>query len=117
METARATLFEAYLPCSTEGSTSVESENKIKTMIGGNETILVVEDETSVRELASEFLKAGGYTVLEADLLLTDMVMPRRNGRDLAGKIRKIRPHEKVREVLGATSSKLPNGSKAGGPA
>ena len=74
---------------------------------------MLVEDETGVRELASEFLKAGGYTVLEAQngdealkcamncgetiqLLLTDMVMPRMSGIELASRLAKWKPELRV---------------------
>lgn len=78
----------------------------------------MVEDETDVRELASEFLREGGYTVLEAHdgeaalgivrnhgtsihLLLTDVVMPRMNGRDLAQKVYELRPDIRVMFMTG----------------
>lgn len=90
-----------------------DGENAPKSVPGGNETILVVEDETGVRELASEFLKAGGYTVLVASdgvaalkmneehpgpiqPLLTEMEMPRMNGTDLARKMCESRPKIQV---------------------
>jgi len=122
-------IFEVYLPCSAKRKPSAEPENRPKSAVGGNETILVVEDETSVRELASEFLKAGGYTVLEAkdgeaalqmamerkdtiDLLLTDMVMPRMNGRDLAQKICKIWPNIRIVFMTGYAEFGDKNGEK-----
>ncbi len=105
--------FEIYLPASAKPVTRADSASSPDTVPGGSETILLVEDETAVRELASEFLKAGGYTVLEAQdglaalevarayhgsihLLLSDVVMPRMNGRDLAQKIYGIRPDIRI---------------------
>jgi two-component system, cell cycle sensor histidine kinase and response regulator CckA len=109
----QGTTFEIYLPGSGRPVAGVVTENKSNAVPGGSETILVVEDETGVRELASEFLKAGGYTVLEASdgeeamklasnysqkihILLTDMVMPRMSGTDLAEKLWIARPDLRV---------------------
>ncbi|MBD3225867.1 MAG: response regulator [Caldithrix sp.] len=91
-----------------------------------SETILVVEDDTEVRELASSFLNTLGYRVLEAangkkalelvkknnkaieiDLVLTDVVMPHMNGEELAESIRKLNPHIKIILTSGYTDSKL----------
>jgi len=75
----------------------------------GSEVILVVEDEAGVRELTCEFLKVSGYAVLEAKdgfealdivarhmdpihLMLTDMVMPKMSGQELASRLKAIRP-------------------------
>jgi PAS domain S-box-containing protein len=86
----------------------------------GTETILVVEDETMVRELARELLEMSGYTVLEAShgrealslcrthgnpihLLLTDVVMPHMNGQELARTLAPLRPDMKVLYMSGYT--------------
>ncbi|MBX6366110.1 MAG: response regulator, partial [Gemmatimonadetes bacterium] len=79
----------------------------------GPETVLLVEDEPSVRSLARRVLQRQGYTVLEAadgeaalalaaqhaeriDLLLSDVVMPRMSGRALASHLAKLRPGLRV---------------------
>jgi len=121
--------FEIYLPSSTKRAASPGGENAPKSTPGGNETILVVEDETGVRELASEFLKTGGYTVLVASdgvaalklnmehagpihLLLTDMVMPRMNGKELAQKVSETRPKIQVVFMTGYAEFPEKNGGK-----
>jgi CheY-like chemotaxis protein len=86
----------------------------------GQETILVVEDQVDVRQIAVRQLRQLGYTVLEApdplaaltmlgeatrhlDLLLTDMVMPEMNGKELAEKARQQRPTLSVLFMTGYT--------------
>jgi CheY-like chemotaxis protein len=86
----------------------------------GTETILLVEDQTQLRALSREFLEKLGYTVLQAahaeeavrvscgfpgqiDLLLTDVVMPGVNGREMANKLKPLRPDMKVLYVSGYT--------------
>lgn len=86
----------------------------------GSETILVAEDEEGVRNLAREVLEKYGYTVLEAsngeealalaerhegplDLLLSDVVMPRMGGPELAQALVERRPNVKVLYMSGYT--------------
>jgi CheY-like chemotaxis protein len=90
----------------------------------GQETILLAEDEAEVRELAAEILQQAGYTVLQAEhgpaalrvslrheapiqLLLTDVVMPGMNGRDLANRLRQVRPGLQILYMSGYTDEVL----------
>jgi CheY-like chemotaxis protein len=87
---------------------------------GGSETILLVEDEALVRDLARTILEMYGYRVLEAqnakdalivsgrhndpiDLMLTDVVMPGMNGRELARRLAPVRPGMRVLYMSGYT--------------
>ena len=123
-ELNRGTTFKIYLPEVTEGIASTESENSGVAPTSGHETILFVEDEDSVRELVSEYLKAAGYTVLEAidgehalqiarafadpiHLLITDVVMPRLSGRELATTLLGERPATKVLFISGYTDDSV----------
>jgi len=116
-EKGHGTSFEIYLPASSRTAELGEAA-KSRPVPRGTETILLVEDETAVRELASEFLKTGGYTILEArdgsealtiastypgqiHLLLTDMVMPHINGTQLAAKLALSRPDVRVIYMTG----------------
>jgi CheY-like chemotaxis protein len=88
--------------------------------VGGNETILLVEDEPDVRHLARRVLEQQGYDVLDAadaeaavaladrhpghiHLLLTDMVLPRLSGRELAARVSIHRPSTKVLYISGSS--------------
>ena len=90
----------------------------------GSETILLVEDEESVRRLARAFLENRGYTVLEArdgahaveicekrsgpiHLMVTDVVMPKMSGRELAQRVAPLRPDMRVLFVSGYTGDSL----------
>jgi PAS domain S-box-containing protein len=113
------TAFKVYLPrCAEPGlQTCVES---IRPVARGTETILLVEDEASVRTLSGFILREAGYTVLEAQhghhavqvagefpgsihLLATDVVMPGLGGRDLAALLVTMRPHLRVLYMSGYT--------------
>jgi CheY-like chemotaxis protein len=92
--------------------------------LAGSETILLVEDEDSVRKLALHILKTSGYKVLEAasardalaiegdykgtiHLLITDMVMPRMGGRELSQRLLALRPQIKVIYMSGYTDNSV----------
>ncbi len=110
----KGTTFKVFLPCSNEPSETSLEQPAERTVRGGNETILIVEDEAPVRELVCNLLAGHGYRILQAesgvnalqvwreskaevDLLLTDLVMPdRMNGRELAEKLWNDRPELKV---------------------
>ena len=96
------------------------AKSKAKALPRGSETVLLVEDEKGVRELAREYLEMTGYTVIEAEnghtalelaamhvgpihLLMTDVVMPGISGRELAGRVKTIRPEIKVLFMSGYT--------------
>jgi CheY-like chemotaxis protein len=88
----------------------------------GSETILLVEDEANLRYLARQYLEKQGYKVIEAadgavamqiavahekviHLLLTDVIMPGMNGRELAQRISEIRPNVKILYMSGYTEN------------
>jgi len=110
--------FEIYLPPTAEGADGTEREKKPLEIPSGHETVLLVEDEPGVRDLACQFLRVKGYKVLEAKdgrealeiasryegiihLLLSDMVMPGMNGGELGLRIRDVRPEIRMAFVTG----------------
>jgi len=114
----KGTTFEIYLPPVTKVAAKPEKEERPPAVPRGTETILLVEDEAGVRELACQFLRDKGYTVLEAQgglealdiarqhrgtihLLLSDMIMPKMNGRELAAHLKAIRPETRVAFMSG----------------
>jgi PAS domain S-box-containing protein len=113
------TTFKVYLPVSGHAPTPHSAPEVVQTF-GGTETILVVEDEDAVREVARAMLQRRGYSVLVArdgdqamrvakahlgpiDLLLTDVVLPRANGRRVAERLRSERPGTRVLFMSGYT--------------
>jgi signal transduction histidine kinase/ActR/RegA family two-component response regulator len=116
-EPGQGTTFKIYLPRTEE---PLPIQQKEKEIAGGTETILVVEDEAALRELTCALLEDSGYTVIESssaedalqtgkdlqrriDLLLTDVVMPRLDGRELASRMIALRPDLKVLYMSGYT--------------
>ena len=112
------TTFTIYLPRVEESAEAPSSLTSMPTVATGSETVLVVEDEAQVRALECGLLKASGYTVLAAGdgeeamrmlgeysgtihLLLTDIIMPHMNGRELARQVVMSRPSTKVLYVSG----------------
>jgi PAS domain S-box-containing protein len=124
-ELGRGTTFKIYLPrvASTgEASTQVAAPVQDRKVERGRETILLVEDEANLRYLARQYLEKQGYRVIEAadgavavqiavahegtiHLLLTDVIMPGMNGRELAQRICEIRPNVKVLYMSGYTEN------------
>ncbi len=112
-QVGQGTTFKTYLPVATKGAPR-EPVSKRRDVPGGDETILVVEDEPALRELVQEILEKKGYRVLEAstgvqalkiweehkndiDLLLTDMMMPEGvSGRELAERVLQDRSDLKI---------------------
>jgi CheY-like chemotaxis protein len=105
--------FEIYLPKASERASRHDVVEKPAQIAQGHETILVVEDENDVRELACEFLAMTGYSVLRArhgveaidllrrhpgriDLVLSDVVMPKMGGSELAAHLPAVRPGTKI---------------------
>jgi signal transduction histidine kinase/CheY-like chemotaxis protein len=119
-EPGQGTTFRIYLPRLDVAAVTVDRNARPAAVAGGTETILLVEDEEGVRELARDILRASGYTVLEArngaealllcerhqgplDMLLTDVVMPRMSGRELAERLAPLRPDLSVLYMSGYT--------------
>ncbi|HKV48909.1 MAG TPA: ATP-binding protein [Candidatus Acidoferrales bacterium] len=101
--------FEIYLPLASGPVMRIDAEARPSVAAQGHETVLVVEDEPDVRELACRFLRVKGYSVLEAKdgadaievaaahkgsihAVVTDMVMPRIGGADLIRALKTARP-------------------------
>jgi two-component system, cell cycle sensor histidine kinase and response regulator CckA len=119
-EAGRGAVFGIYLPA-TEGWIRKQQQRFADDKVaGGSETILVVEDEPDLRELARIFLEGYGYKVLEASgadqaidsadnfdgpihLLLTDVIMPGMSGRQLAERVLSRRPQTKIVYMTGYT--------------
>ncbi len=120
-EPGNGTTFKIYFPEVDAAAEDVVSK-KEKAMPRGTETVLVVDDESSVRSLIMDTLAPLGYSLMEAssseealvlskatekeiDLLLTDVVMPGMNGRELAEALMPARPNMKVIFVSGYTDN------------
>src|ERR1700756_2861095 len=124
-EVGRGTTFKIYLPrVAGTGAHVLQVPASIQSqrVEPGTETILLVEDEANLRYLARQYLEKQGYKVVEAadgavavqiavahegviHLLLTDVIMPGMNGRELAQRISEIRPNVKVLYMSGYTEN------------
>jgi PAS domain S-box-containing protein len=122
-EIGKGTTLRVYLPrCQADAPPPAEAAAPPSSASGGHETILLVEDEAAILELGQRILGKLGYTVLAAstpdaalrlagehpgkvDLLITDVVMPSMNGRDLATRLRSLQPHLKLLFMSGYTAN------------
>src|SRR6185503_18793115 len=114
----RGARFDVLLPRSQRAAVMPQLAREVVLKRGRGETLLVVEDDESVCEFVSFVLRAAGYGILTArdgddavrvaaahqgtiDLLLTDIVMPHRNGRSLANELRVENPRLRVMYMSG----------------
>ncbi|WP_051327433.1 cache domain-containing protein [Desulfatibacillum aliphaticivorans] len=115
-------VFKVYLPKCESPEKGRETKEAQEVRHGNGETILLVEDEESIMKMGERMLSRLGYKVMAAsnpedglrlaeqhesaiDLLLTDVIMPGMNGKDLAEAVHKIRPDCKVLFMSGYTAS------------
>ena len=120
-EPGKGSTFRIYLP-RFGGSDETAATGEKPEIVRGTETVLVVEDETTILKMAVMMLEELGYTVLSAgtiaealrtvqefpgeiDLLLSDVIMPEMNGRELAGKLKESRPRLKSLFMSGYTAN------------
>lgn len=128
-EIARGTTFHIYLPLS-EHAVEAHAVATPDAALGGSETILLVEDEESVRQLVRDTLAAKGYHVIEADngeaglaaaaahkgkidLVITDVVMPGLGGREMVKQLAATRSGTKVLYLSGYTEDAIVSGGSA----
>ena len=124
-EIGKGTTFKIYLPrvaSTRETAAKIVTPERLQRVEPGTETILLVEDEANLRYLARQYLEKQGYKVIEAadgavamqiavaheaviHLLLTDVIMPGMNGRELAQRISQIRPNAKILYMSGYTEN------------
>ena len=123
-EPNQGTTFKIYLPRVDQPVQEGGAEKKTANVMRGTETILLVEDDPQLRQLSSSVLAHCGYNVLTASnpeeglaickanhreirLLVTDVIMPRMNGRQLAEQILKVCPKIRVLYISGYTDNAI----------
>jgi len=125
-EPGKGTVFKIYLQKVEGDAASSEKESVSPEALNGSETVLVVEDDHNLRNLALKALQGYGYRALEAQdgedalrvsgshegpiqLMLTDVVMPRMSGRELAERLQPLHPEMKVLYMSGYTDNAIVN--------
>ncbi|MFC1841379.1 ATP-binding protein, partial [Thermodesulfobacteriota bacterium] len=123
-EPEQGTTFKIYLPKVKAYVASEKKEQHHVTELGGSETVLVVEDDDSLRKLARKALQQRGYRVLEAEncedalrvseehegpiqLMITDVVMPKMSGKETAEHLQPLHPQMKVIYMSGYTDDAI----------
>jgi len=122
-EPEKGSTFNVYLPVASTEAVDGETRSSLPMLPHGKETILLVEDNETVRRTSARMLSRLGYTILQADcgpaaiaiaeekqhidLLLTDIIMPEMDGLQLSGLIREIYPGVKVVFASGYPDSHL----------
>lgn len=121
-ELEKGSSFRIYIPRFLSDKASHTSKESVRTLQRGTETVLIVEDEDSILELAEAILEDMGYNVLTADspeaairlvegfndtihLLITDMIMPGMNGKQLADRLTALQPEMKRIYMSGYTAN------------
>lgn len=121
-EPGKGSTFKIYLPLADGSVLKSEGYAAEAPAVGGTETILIGEDSDEVRRLAKDILTYGGYTVILArdgedaldrfrenadhiDMLLLDVVMPKRNGKEVYDEVRRLKPGTKVLFMSGYTAN------------
>ena len=120
-EPGTGTTFKILLPVAKEGASAAPKPARAESAPGGNESLIICEDDVAVRELMARALTTAGYNVLVAtdpskalemakdhagplELLITDVIMPDMNGKQLSEALTKIRPDIRTLFVSGYTS-------------
>ena len=123
-EPGQGSTFKIYLPKVEENADLEEKQRPSGVESGGSETVLIVEDDSCLRKLAQGILRRYGYRVLVAEngedalrineeyddqihLLLTDVVMPRMGGKELAERLQPLYPGMKVIYMSGYTDNAI----------
>ena len=120
-EPSKGAIFKIYFPAVEDKETELEPEVATETK-GGSETILLVEDEEALRDVAATLLEVAGYKILKAenatvalalartreiDLVITDVIMPNMSGPELCSRIREVRAGIKFLYVSGYAGDQL----------
>ena len=120
-EPGKGSLFRIFLPAYCDSIANTRTIHSVEASVGGNQTILLVEDEPTILRAGKQSLESLGYSVLTAatpglaiqiaeqysspiDLLITDVVMPEMNGRELASRLVQLYPQMKQLFMSGYTA-------------
>jgi two-component system cell cycle sensor histidine kinase/response regulator CckA len=124
-EPGHGSTFTIYLPRAGEGEpVNVPRERVSHSLLRGSGTVLVLEDDSALRELIREILEDAGYTVLKPEgpekavelagaypgtieIVLSDVIMPRVSGPEVVRRLRAIRPHVKIVYMSGYTNDAI----------